>query len=383
MRKEIEDAIKRPCMIMDEKIMDIAPRAPQGTVLFLLEQMHKVPTALLQNFYESFAQELDLLNDRLEDWFPAGQPYPFAVAGGDHFIMKEDFSPSVKVYPAVDPSLPNSSYRMLQAELLLQTASQYPALINPKPVLINYLESMGVNQETIQAYVIPDPSPPPPVQPLDPVTENGHLLTSVPVNSGIDQDHDAHIIVHSQLLTHPDPSVAAAAQAHIKQHEAMKFTVQIYSQLNMPIPADPSQLPPQQQNQIALMAAHLLQQQSAQKQGHAGPTPEQIQMAQIEAQNQKSEREAQLKAAEIQLEYERLRQDSVEGSAVLAEKESANRLRLQLEQLKFEHEKELKAVELRMKMQEMNWKQMDEARKQDKHIIELTTVNHPKEKTHE
>jgi len=383
MRKEIEDSIRRPCMIMNDKVMDIAPRAPQGTVLFMLEQMHKVPTALLQTLYEAFSEELELLNQRLYEWLPPNQSYPFSVNGGSHVIMKNDFAPGIQVYPSVDPSLPNSSYRMLQSELLLQTAQKYPEQHNTNAVLTYYYENMGLGPDEIQGFLVPPPSPPPPVPALDPVTENTHILTAAPVNASIDQDHDAHIIVHSQLLNHPDPTVGAAAQAHIKQHEAFKFTVQIYSALHMQPPSDPNQLPIAQQNQIAMMAAQVVQQQNHAKSAQSGPTMEQLKMHEVEARNKQHERDAQIKLAQIRLEYDRLRQESQEEAAILAEKESANQLRLQLEQLKFEHEKELKEVELRMKVQEMELKRLEDMRKQDKHLMELHTIHTNKEKDNE
>ena len=370
LRNEIEDAIKRPCMIVTEEMTDLATRAPQGTVMFLMEQMHKVPNSLMQNVYQSLDEELNLLKDRLGEWLPADRPYPFAVDGGDQVIMKADFSSKIKVFPCSDPSLPNSSYRMLQAELIMQTAEKYPQMHNQRAVLTYYYENLGLSHSQVEEFVVPD-QPPAPIPPLDPVTENSNILNGQGVNAGIDQDHDAHIMVHSQLITHPDPTVASAAQAHMKQHEAMKFTVQIYSQIGQPIPEDPTQLPPEVQNQIAVMAAQVVQQTQAQQQPQ-GPTKEQVDMAQIEAGKEKVQMEVQMKLAELEQEKEKMRIDAQLEEAAIREKESASAMRLQLEQLKFEHEKALKEVELRMKMQEMTMKEKDEVRKQDKHIHELT-----------
>lgn len=381
LRNEVEDAIKKPCMIVNDKMLDIAPRAPAGTVLFMLEQMHKVPTALMQNFYQSFDEELDLLDRRLREWLQPGQPYPFSVNGGDHVIMKDDFNPNIKVYPSSDPSLPNSAYRLLQSELIVQTADKYPQLHNQRAILKYYYENLGLGTEDIDSFLLPPPQDNPPI-PLNPVSENGLLLTGKPVVTGMDQDDESHIIVHTDLFTHPDPNVVAAAHAHVKEHEANRFAKKIFTQMNMPVPQDPSQIPPEIQNQIAFMAAKIVEQEQLQKNGGQAPlTMEQVKMAEIAAGKEKSQLEAQVKMMDIEQQREKMRLDMQMEEAALREKESASLMRLRLEEMQFNHEKALKEVELRMKEREIELKANEDMRKHDMHVHAMNQP--PKEATKE
>lgn len=370
LRNELEQNIQKPIMMVTQDMVAAAQRAPQGTMLFLMEQMHKVPCSLLQNFYESFDDELDLLNKRLEEWMPANQPYPFAVPGGQTVIMKSDFAPNIKVYPASDPSVPNSAYRMLQSELILQTAEKYPQLHNVYAILQYYYQNMGLGNEQIQGF-LPPPQEKPPPKPLDPISENANLLTQVPVVAGIQQDHAAHITVHQYLLNHEDPTVVGAVQAHIRQHEAMQFTVEMYAKLGMPVPQDPAQIPPDMQNQIAMVAAQAVSTMQ-QNDAAAHPTKEQVQIMKIQSDSEIAKMEMELRMQEMQNDRLKLQAEIDIQEKEIAERRDNQNTKLQLEDQKFQHDKILKEADIGLKTLEMNLKHAEDRRKQEQHVRDLS-----------
>jgi len=76
------------------------------------------------------------------------------------------------------------------------------------------------------------------------------LMQGKPVKAGIEQNHDAHIVVHSSV----DNEQSAA---HIQEHMALKFMLQMQNEMGI----DLSQVDPddeEMQNQLALKAAEAI-----------------------------------------------------------------------------------------------------------------------------
>lgn len=269
----IEDGIRKPSMIISQKVQELATKAPMGSVLDILKNLQKVPNSILQGFHESFQQELMLFNDRFAEWLPEGQPYPFRVPGGEHVIARKDFEDNVMVVPASDPSLQNSSYRLMLSEIIINQARQGADIHNMRFAYEYFYKNMGLSPEDINQLL----PPPPNQQPFsgDPITENQFLMTSKPVTASIMQDHDAHMQVHGLILADPSslPPQQSAAQAHIQEHKALKFLVEMQQQIGFEMPQDPSQIPPEIQNQIAIAAAQVAAEQMAQQGALRAPEP--------------------------------------------------------------------------------------------------------------
>jgi hypothetical protein len=158
----------------------------------------------------------------------------------------------------------------MRSEIILNNARQGADIHDMRYANELFYKNLGLSVDDIHKLLLPPPTPPaeiPPPVPLDPITENQHLLTGKPVAPGLDQDHDAHILVHTTLHNNPqasaDPAVLAAVDAHNKQHAAMKILVDAPASLGFQMPQDPSQLPPDVQNQIAVLAAQQAQQAAA------------------------------------------------------------------------------------------------------------------------
>jgi hypothetical protein len=148
---------------------------------------------------------------------------------------------------------------------------------------------MGIDEKRIAALLPPKTE----AKPLDPLTENQNLLNGKPVKVGAYQDQDAHIAAHTVLMQQKPELVTVAA--HIAEHEAAKMRVQVEQILGQALPPEGQQLPPEVENQIAVLVAKAMQQ-IAQPEGGADPTPGQIAMEQLKVEAAK----VQAKLQEIQ-----------------------------------------------------------------------------------
>lgn len=306
-----EDDVKRPSSIINQKIMDMAPRAPMGSVLAMLENLQKVPNLILSGFHESFGHELMLFNDRFSEWLPEGQPYPFMVPGGEHAIMKSDFQDNIIVVPASDPSLQNTTYRFMQSEIILNQARQNPDIHNMRFACEYLYKNLGLSPENIE-NLLPPPQKNEPV-PLDPITENQNLMTGKPVKAGIMQDQDAHITTHSLITQNPQstPEQRQAAQAHIQEHESLKLLIEMQQKIGFEMPQDPSQIPPEVQNQIAVAAAQVaaqkLQEIQAQTQRPEPPLdPARVELEEVHRRAEADRLKHQIDEIKLQIEEQKL-----------------------------------------------------------------------------
>jgi hypothetical protein len=123
----------------------------------------------------------------------------------------------------------------MRAQALLQLAQGNPDIHDMRQVYYRMYQAM--NMDNID-QILPKPSPPPPPQALDPITENMTMLQGTAVTVAMFQDDDAHNIAHRNFLQ--DPVVQAAIQQnsglyaminmHIQAHEANKAYKQLHQQ---------------------------------------------------------------------------------------------------------------------------------------------------------
>jgi len=356
LRNEIEDSIKKPSAMVSQKIAEMAPRAPMGTVLALLESLQRVPNAIQKSFYLSFTQELKLFNERFGECLSDTQPYPFLVAGGSHVIMKKDFAPGVNVIPSSDPTTENSTFRLMQAEIMINNAKENPALHNLKFAYKHFYKKLRFPDDVIDKLLSPDDSnkaePPPP---MDPVTTMMAIIKGDPVNAAVWQDHDAYIsILDTWIQANPQDPNVPAAMALKKQHEAFKYMVDVFAKLNMSPPQDMSQLTPDQQNQLAVEVAQI-KLQEAQEAAAASQPPEppldpakvELEAAKMEAEvaherNQLELKKLEISIKKIEMEYELKVQEFQQKNQVDQLKQELEFQKSQLEGFKVGHEQALK-----------------------------------------
>lgn len=375
LKNEIEDNIRKPSAIINQKITDLAPRAPQGSVLLMLENLHKIPNAIMQSFHESFTRELELFNDRFAEWLPAGQPYPFMVPGGSNVIMKEDFNVEIQVKASSDPSKQNSAHRFLVSEIVINKSREAPEIHNMDAVFRYFYKNVGLSEEEINKLLSPRKEQIP--QPMDPVSTIMALTQGEPAVAAVWQDHDAYItIIDLWMQTNPQNPNIPAAQALKAQHEALKYMVDIYSQLNMAPPEDPSKITPDQQNQLAISVAQIKMKEAQEAAEKAGPPPEPpLDPARVMMED--SILKAQMSHEKNQLEYKKLELENQKIQMEFMIKEQEFNLKTQIQSLKQALEEQKSQMDFIKMNHEQELKERDQIIKENENIIHQNSQSSP------
>jgi hypothetical protein len=268
--------------------------APVGTTVALMEAATRLQSATLKRCHRAFSRELKLIANLFGKYLP-DEPYPFPVRGGMAAIMREDFANNIDVIPVSDPNISSSAQRMMRAEALLRFATQQPDQHNLREAYRQMYVEMGVAPEKIDLLLAPERQKP---RPLDPLTENQNAIVGMPLVAGAYQDHDAHIAAHAPIAQ-DNPIL----QAHINEHLALKMRQQVEQIIGQPLPPPGMPMPPELENQLAVMVAQAMQQLAPMYK----PQPEVDQLAQVEMQKLQikqadNERDAQVELAKAQME---------------------------------------------------------------------------------
>jgi hypothetical protein len=181
-------------------------------------------------------------------------------------------------------------------------------------------------------------------EPTDPIQENQNLITGKPAKAFIEQNHEAHIAVHTSMLQDPKimtivgqgPTAQmfqAAMMAHINEHVAFEYRRQIEVQLGLPMPSEkegkrmPEELAVRLLQQDQQQAAQQQAQQQAQDPVLQMQMQElQIKMKKLELDEKKVAADAAAKADQLEIERERLRsQERIAGMQIGAKVEGDKR----------------------------------------------------------
>lgn len=262
-----------------------------------------------------------------------------------------------------DATMQNSAYRLMLSEIVLGKALESPDLHDLRESYLYFYRNLGLPQEKIDKILLPKPEKEE-MKPLDPATENADLINGKGAKAFIFQDHLAHITVHDIILQDPnqDPGVIAATQAHKKEHEGMQFLVELQARMNISIPENVSDLPPKEQNELAVLQAQTVQQmQNAD--AEQNPAPEapidpgraQIQDAEIKAETARENLQFNMKKLEVDVNLKESERD-FEMQKLQLETEIRHReldLKAQeaeTRQLQATHAMQIKELELQYKM---------------------------------
>jgi hypothetical protein len=294
--------------------------APVGTTVALMEAATRLQSATLKRSHKAFNRELKLIAKMFGKYLP-DEPYPFPVRGGMSAIMREDFSDNVDVIPVSDPNISSSAQRMMRAEALLRFATQQPDQHNLREAYRQMYVEMGIPEEKIEALLLPEQAKP---KPLDPLTENQNALTGKPLVAGAYQDHDAHIAAHA-----PIAEENPALQAHINEHLALKMRLQVEQIIGQPLPPPGQPLPPEIENQLAVMVAQAMQQLApSYKAQPPGPDPMlQVEQMKIQQRDADSKLDAQVDMAKAQIEAQTDAEDRASRERIAAMKLQSDALR--------------------------------------------------------
>jgi len=216
---------------------------------------------------------------------------------------------------------------------------------------------IALNIKDIDDVLLPDFDP----TPKDPVQENMDSLMNVPLKAFPQQNHDAHIQAHMAFLQSPqiqqNPQAMSALQAHIQEHQALKYRIQVEEMLaqqgiQLPQPGPDGQLPqlpPEMESQIAMAAAQATQQITGQEQALAQA---------MAAQQQDPQRE--MFQEQMNLEYEKLSQK---------DRDSQRKTELELEKL--ESQEQQTDIRVTAELQEA---EMKNEREVDSNLTEIAKV---------
>jgi hypothetical protein len=317
----------------DIKVSDMSSQAPVGTTLAILERTLKVMTAVQSRLHFAMKQEFKLLKAIIADYTP--QEYDYEPEEGSRKVKQSDYH-AVDVIPVSDPNAATMAQKITQYQAVLQLAQTAPQLYNLPLLHRQMIEVLGVKNAAKLVPIEDDETP------TDPVQENQNILTGKPVKAFMEQDHTSHIAVHMAFIQDPkiqqmgqmDPTFQqkmASTMAHISEHLAFDYRLQIEKNLGLPIPTEEQNkhMDPEMASQVAQLAAQAAQRLLQINQGQAAQ-----QQAQQQAQDplvQMQQQELQIKQAELQLKAQKQQQDAqakaqqlqIEAARIAAQKEIA------------------------------------------------------------
>lgn len=207
-------------------MMDSREDIPTGTAVAFLEEKNRIQASILKSLHNSLSEELKLLDEMFAEVLVKEE---FFIKGEKRIITTDDFVDDVQIVPVSDPSVNSTVQKIMKAEAVFSTAMQMPDKVDTFEVLKMVFAAQGLSPEEVERLVSKEQQ----VEPLDPITENMNLMQGKPVKAGIEQNHDAHIVVHSAIENEQ-------AAAHIQEHMALKFMLQMQNEMGIDI----SQVPP-------------------------------------------------------------------------------------------------------------------------------------------
>ena len=324
---------RRFASIADAMIGDSAGSGPVGTTIALIEQGSKVYSAIHKRIHQAQGREFKLIYELNGEYLD--DEYSFEVIGENKKIRRKDFTASISVVPVSDPNIFSQAQRIALAQTGMQLAQASPDIIDVKEATRRFLQALNI-PDYLDLMIEDEDTPR-----RDPVSENMALLNGKPIQVFEDQDHQAHIQVHSQFINDPrfggNPEAKErlypAMLAHIGQHMAFLYQQQMQAQVppgnpissgdfNREFDNEPSdEISIEEENRIAATAA-----QAAQNlMGSMPPSPEE-QKQQMEAQ----EKQAQLalKGEELNIRKARFMQGVKESEKQNARKDAESKAKI-------------------------------------------------------
>jgi len=239
----------------DNVVENATNYGPVGTTMALLEQSSKLFSAVHKRLHAAQTKDLRILTRLDYEYLP--DLYPYEVAGGAQQVFKKDFNlKSIDVIPVSDPNMPTEAHRIAKINAIMSIAQQNPAAYNMEQIGMELFSAMGISEP--QRYLKQQQQP----ISADPISENMAALKGAPLQAKPEQNHDAHIITHGTFMQNPSfesPAVQQLLVSHMQDHLAMKYQQQMAQMVQDPraqqMIMSGQQLPPEMENQIALMAA--------------------------------------------------------------------------------------------------------------------------------
>jgi hypothetical protein len=341
----------------DLKVSDMSAQSPVGTTLAILERTLKVMSAVQARIHYSMKQEFKLLKTIIRDYTP--EEYSYEPVEGPPRAKQSDYD-DVDVIPVSDPNAATMSQKVVQYQAVMQLAQQAPQLYDLPYLHRQMLEVLGIKNAAKLVPMQDDQKP------RDPVSENMDVIKNKPLKAFAYQDHEAHITTHQTFMQDPMTAqmigqnpmanqMMAALQAHIAEHFGYMYRNKIEQQVGAPIPTFEDEDKPIPEDiefalsrLVAQASQQLLQQNQAaaaqqQAQAQAQDPIIQMQMQELQLKGQdlqrkavKDQTDAQLKAAQLAIEKERISSQERQAQAQIAAKNELEGTRIGIEVAKEE-----------------------------------------------
>jgi len=339
LRLEIVNQCKELASTSEMGMLQSKEDIPTGTTLALLETNNRIQSAVLRSIHVSFTRELQLIDKIFRNTLDTQE---FSTENQQRSITGNDFAEEVVIIPISDPSINSAPQRMMKADSILRTALQAPELHNLREVLkLNY-EAQGMASQEIDKILIPEPQEEE-ILPLDPVSENLNVMNDKPLKAAIWQDHAAHKLVHA-MFAESHPEFQPSIMAHIKEHDAFAYLMEMQQLLGMELPPLDQIVDPQVQNTIALSIAGSLEDVQANKPEQQEPIdPNQLiladieqKRAEIEARERMATQKTETDIFKAQLDFEKEKAKIESNEDISTQKTESESFKTQLD---FEKEK--------------------------------------------
>jgi hypothetical protein len=341
--------------VADLKVGDMSNQAPVGTTLAILERALKVMSAVQARVHAAMKSEFKLIAALVRDYTPS--VYLYEVDGPQR-AKKADYD-TTEIIPVSDPNASTMAQRVVQYQAALQLAQSAPQLYDLGELHRQMLEVLGIRNVDKILPLTDD------FKPKDPVTENMDIITGKPAKAFSYQDHEAHIRVHMSAMQDPkmqqiigqNPQasvIQAALMAHVSEHVAFQYRVEIEKMMGVPLPPMEEELPEDVEVElsraVAMAAEKLLQKDQAEAQMMQNQALQQDPVVQMQ------QKEVAIKEAEVQRKAQK---DQIDAAL----KAENMRLTDERERMRIQSQEEIAGAQIGVKVGESEMKQKIEGAK--------------------
>jgi hypothetical protein len=341
--------------VADLKVGDMSNQAPVGTTLAILERALKVMSAVQARVHAAMKSEFKLIAALVRDYTPS--VYLYEVDGPQR-AKQADYD-TTEIIPVSDPNASTMAQRVVQYQAALQLAQSAPQIYDLPQLHRQMLEVLGIRNID---KILPTTDD---FKPKNPVTENMDIMVGKPAKAFIYQDHEAHIRVHMSAAQDPkiqqiigqNPqanAIQAALAAHISEHVAFQYRVEIEKMMGVPLPPPDEELPEdievELSRTVAMAAEKLLQKDQAEAQMMQNQALQQDPVVQMQ------QKEVAIKEAEVQRKAQK---DQIDAAL----KEENMRLTDERERMRIQSQEEIAGAQIGAKIGETKLKQETEGAK--------------------
>ena len=341
--------------VADLKVGDMSNQAPVGTTLAILERALKVMSAVQARVHAAMKSEFKLIAGLVRDYTP--NTYLYEVDGPQR--AKQSDYDTTEIIPVSDPNASTMAQRVVQYQAALQLAQSAPQLYDLGQLHRQMLEVLGIRNVD---KILPSEDD---FKPKDPVSENMDIMTGQPAKAFLYQDHTAHIQVHTMAAQDPkiqkiigqSPNAGAiqgALMAHIAEHVAFQYRIEIEKMMGVPLPAPDEELPEdievELSRAVAKAAEKLLQKDQAEAQMMQNQALQQDPVVQMQ------QKEVAIKEAEVMRKAQKDQTDA-------ALKAENMRLTDERERMRIQSQEEIAGAQIGAKIGEVELKQETEGAK--------------------